>query len=462
MVQDQYNELDVLNDRISILTQALRVVGVYDKNQTELAKMLTGGEFNMIAVDNWAMLAEKGGLKGSVDWFPVDQIAGVLEKLMVQRQATIGQIYELTSISDIMRGASSSRETAKAQTLKAQYSSVRLQLTQKDVARWVMHAMKIKAEIICRHFQPQSILDQSQIEQTDSAAFAQQAVTLLKDYEGSEYRIEVGEDTLSLADYNAEREMRTEYITAVGQFLSQASSIMGEAPEALPYLLRMVQWVTASFRGSSDIESVLDEAIKQASQPKPDKPDPKAAADQAKAQADGQIAQVKAQADLQKTQLLEQGRQQSDQLKVQLAQMQIASAERIAAQNNETKLMVEQLKAELTKMVADTQAEGESAKLEMQAMLERLRVGQEAMGQMLDQHHQIQMADKQAAQASAQADKESAKEDKAEKGKEEPADTMHKELASVLAKLSDSISKPKVRRVKSRDKNGNIQEVEEI
>jgi hypothetical protein len=462
MVQDQYNELDVLNDRISVLTQALRVVGVYDKNQNELAKMLTGGEFNMIAVDNWAMLAEKGGLKGSVDWFPVEQIANVLEKLMVQRQAVIGQIYELTSISDIMRGASSSRETAKAQTLKAQYSSVRLQLTQKDVARWVMHAMKIKAEIICRHFQPKSIMEQSQVDQTDSAQFAQAAVELLKSYEGSEYRIEVGEDTLSLADYNAEREMRTEYITAVGQFLSQASSIMGEAPEALPYLLRMVQWVTASFRGSSDIESVLDEAIKMASQPKPQQPDPKAAADQAKAQADGQIAQVKAQADLQKTQLLEQGRQQSDQLKVQLAQMQIDSAERIATQNNETKMLVEQLKAELTKMVTDAQSEGDAAKLEMQAMLERLRVGQEAMGQMLDQHHQIQMADKQAAQASAQADKETAKEDKAEKGKEEPADNMHAELAAALAKLSESISKPKIRRVKSRDKNGNIQEVEEV
>lgn len=437
MVQDQYNELDTLNDRISVLTKALRVVGVYDKNQAELAKLLTGGEFNMVAVDNWAMLAEKGGLKGTVDWFPVEQIAGVLEKLTVQRQAVIGQIYELTSISDIMRGASNARETAKAQTLKAQYSSVRLQLTQKDVARWVMHAMKIKSEIVSRHFQPENIIEQSQIMQTESAQYAQAAVALLKNYRSAEYRIEVGEDTLSLADYNAEREMRTEYITAVGQFLSQASSIMGEAPEALPYLLRMVQWVTASFRGSSDIESVLDEAIAAASAPKPAAPDPEAAKAQAQAQADA----AKAQQDMAM-------QQHSDQVKLQIADMQAKSAERIATQNNETKLMVEQLKAELTQLVASTKAEGEQAKLEMQAMLERLRMGQEAMAQMLDQQHQAGMAEK-----------ESAAEEKAEP---DEAGESKPDLAAAIAKLSEALSKPKVRRVKSRDANGNIHEVEEI
>lgn len=261
MAADQYEELDILNDRIATLTKSLRVVGVYDKDQTELKQLLSGAEFAMVAVDNWAMLAEKGGLKGTVDWFPVEVIAEVLERLSIQRQSVIQQIYELTSIADIMRGASNPRETLGAQKLKSQYSSVRLQLVQQSVAMWIRSALRIKAEIICKHWQPETIAKCSQIQWTESVQFAQPAIQLLKDYKNSEYRIDVTEESLSIADYNAERELRTEYLVAVGQFLSQAGGMAQSYPQALPYVLKMIAWVTGAFRGAADIESVLDEAI---------------------------------------------------------------------------------------------------------------------------------------------------------------------------------------------------------
>lgn len=274
MVQDQYEELDDLNNRIHLLTKALRVVGVYDAGDAELANILTGGELRMIPISNWGMFGEKGGFKGAVDWFPVDQVAKVLEGLIDQRPLVIQQIYELTSISDIMRGVSESRETAKAQTLKAQYSSVRLQLSQQEIARFVTEALQIKAQIICTHFQPQSIIEQSQIEQTESAQFAEQAVMLLKNAKAREYRISIADQSLSMADYNAERETRIEFITAIGQFVSQAQQIITVMPQAMPYILKMIQWVASSFRGSDDIESVLDEAI-QALQANPLQPEDK-------------------------------------------------------------------------------------------------------------------------------------------------------------------------------------------
>lgn len=274
MVQDQYEELNVLNTRIYMLTESMRVVGVYDKSQAELSGFFRSPENRMIAVDNWAALGEKGGLKGVVDWFPIDQVAAVLEKLMLQRSSVIQQIYELTSISDIMRGASNPRETLGAQKLKSQFSSVRLQLTQQDVGKFVRHAMRIKAEMSCNLMQPQTLVEMSGIMHTDSAQIAPQAVELLKNYKSTAYRLEVSEETLSIADYNAERELRTEFLTAVGQFLSQAQGTTQAMPQALPYLLRMVQWLAASFRGSADIETVLDEAINMAANmPPPQNPE---------------------------------------------------------------------------------------------------------------------------------------------------------------------------------------------
>jgi hypothetical protein len=40
-------------------------------------------------------------------------------------------------------------------------------------------------------------------------------------------------------------------------------------PAAMPYVLRIIQWVISAFRGSSDIESVLDEAVKEATNAPP-------------------------------------------------------------------------------------------------------------------------------------------------------------------------------------------------
>jgi len=273
MLQDQYRELEMLNSRIYTITRALRVVGAYDSTNTELANMLTGPEFSMVGVSNWNALSEKGGLAKAVDWFPVEQLAIVLDKLSVQRQAVVAQLYELTGISDIMRGSSNPRDTLGAQKLKAQYSSVRLRLTQADVASFVCEAMRLRSEIMARHFTPEMLRRASQIDMTYSndPALVEQAIMLLKNQDEFDYRVAVTEESLSMADYTAEREMRVAYITAVGQFLSQSAQMVASMPAALPYIVEIIKWVTSSFRGSDDIEAVLDKAAQAAmsNQPQP-------------------------------------------------------------------------------------------------------------------------------------------------------------------------------------------------
>jgi hypothetical protein len=445
MVRDQYEELDNLNDRISVLVKALRVVGMYDKTNVELKNLLSGPEFSMVPVDNWDSFSEKGGIGKIVDWFPVEVIADVLMKLVEQRTLLVGQIYELTSISDIMRGASSPRETAKAQTLKAQYSSVRLQLVQQAVMKWVSQAISIRAEIMCKHFQPQTLKQISQIEFTESAPLADQAIALLKDFKSAEYRIDIGEETLSLADYNAERELRTEYLTSVGQFISQAGMILDSRPDAMPFLLKMVSWVTSSFRGSADMETVLDQAITAASQPLPP-------------QDNGESA--KAQAEVQKAEIAEQGRQASDQLKLAVAKLQTESSERIAQMNNETKTAIELMKQQFDQGMAEMEGQQEETRQQLDVMLERMRMAQEAVSKMFDQENANAERELQAEQSDMDRESEIEEpEDDEKTAKNEAAQAM---LIEVLGKLAAAIEKPKKRRVTARDKDGNIQEVEEL
>lgn len=274
ILQDQYSQLDELSTRITLLEKALRVVGVYDKSNAEVKRILSDARENdMIPVDNWAMLAERGGLKGTVDWFPVEVIAMTLEKLMVQKQNKVQEIYELTGISDILRGATQANETAAAQKIKAKYASIRLQYLQDEVSLFAQAALRLKAEIVSSQFQPETIMRVSQMQWTEDSQYLDAAVQLLKDEKLAKLRIEINEESLALPDYNDERDTRVEYLTAVGQFLSQVQPIIQIEAGAAPYFLKMVQWVTSGFRGAREMEGVLNAAI-AAVQNKPPAPPP--------------------------------------------------------------------------------------------------------------------------------------------------------------------------------------------
>lgn len=368
MMQDQYDELNELNTRIFLIEKALRVIGVYDQSAPELQRMLTEStENDMIAVKNWGNLAEKGGLKGSVDWFPLDTVAKVLGELSVQKSARLQEIYELSGISDIMRGVTEARETAAAQKLKAQYSSVRLQYRSGEVARFAEESLRIRSEIICS-FQPDTIKKKSQIEITDDAQLAAPAIELLKNKSVMPYRIRIAEESLALPDYNSERDTRVEFLTSTGQFLSQIMPMIQEKPETAPYMMKILQWVTAGFRGAQQMEGVLNQAyqamMQAAQQPQPEKPDPMVQLEQMKqageterakfeaqwktqlevieANSDQRVASIKAAADLQIAQLKEGMQQQSEALRAQIDSL----SEFIKLQLGTAKLQADKEKAE--------------------------------------------------------------------------------------------------------------------
>jgi hypothetical protein len=299
--QDQFRELDEINTRITWLTRATKVVGVYDKAADGVQRMLSNGvENQLIPVDNWAMFAETGGLKGKVDFMPIEQVVNAIERLRTYRADKTQQIYEVLGISDIMRGSSAASETATAQTLKAQFGSTRIQLMQHYIAEWVTDALRIKAEIISTHWQPETIARRSNIMRTPDKQFAEQAIGLLKNEEMLEYRIIVEADSMAAMDWSSERDSAVQFLQGLGAFISQVAPMAEKSPGAAPYLMKMLQWGMSKFRISSEIESVLDQAIsgmeKQLSTPpQPPPPDPQLQVEMAKIQSSEKIAAMEMQ-----------------------------------------------------------------------------------------------------------------------------------------------------------------------
>lgn len=277
--QDLYNEIDILQSRISLLTEACKLVGVYDKQNDGIKRIFNEGvENDLIPVDNWAMFAEKGGLKGSIDWVPIEMVAKTIEILDNRLAAKVQQLYEITGMSDIIRGASQPYEAAATSKVKAQFASIRVQALQDDFARFASDLQSIKMEIIQKHFQPENIIEQSNIMMTPDAQLAPQAVQLLKDRKKARWRITIRPESLALADYAQLKSDRMEYIMGTSQFMQSMAPLVQLDKRAVPTLLELLKWGLTGFKGSNEIEGVMDRAVKMftdlAKQPEQPKPDP--------------------------------------------------------------------------------------------------------------------------------------------------------------------------------------------
>ena len=369
LYQDQATELDILTDRIDGLVKALRVRGVYDASQPTLQRLLTEGDNNtLIPVDKWMAFSEKGGLKGSIDLLPLDTLSNALLQCYRARDEIKNQIYEITGISDIVRGQTSASETATAQQIKGQYAGLRLRAMQEDVALFASELFQLKAQVICTKFQPTTILQYAAAQAMNPAdqALIPQALMLLQDKPLRNVRIQVDSDSLVQIDENQNKRERTEFLQAMGGFLTQALPMGQQAPELVPMLIELVKFGVGAYKKAEPIEGAIDQAMDQlkqkqqqmAANPTPPPPDPEmvklqgqqqieqmkmqatAQADQLRVQADAQNAQTQAQFDMQ----VEQMKMQAEaQLESQKQQFEMA----LASQELQVKERQERYKSEL-------------------------------------------------------------------------------------------------------------------
>ena len=369
LYQDQATELDILTDRIDGLVKALRVRGVYDASQPTLQRLLTEGDNNtLIPVDKWMAFSEKGGLRGSIDLLPLDTLSNALLQCYRARDEIKNQIYEITGISDIVRGQTSASETATAQQIKGQYAGLRLRSMQEDVALFASELFQLKAQVICTKFQPTTILQYAAAQAMNPAdqALIPQALMLLQDKPLRNFRIQVDSDSLVQIDENQNKRERTEFLQAMGGFLTQALPMGQQAPELVPMLIELVKFGVGAYKKAEPIEGAIDQAMDQmkqkqqqmAANPTPPPPSPEmikmqgqqqieqmkmqatAQADQLRVQADAQNAQTQAQFDMQ----VEQMKMQAEaQLESQKQQFEMA----LANQELQVKERQERYKSEL-------------------------------------------------------------------------------------------------------------------
>ena len=352
LYQDQANALDILSTRISGLIDALKVRGVYDASEPTLQRLFTEGENNtLIPVKNWPAFSEKQGLRGAIDIVDITPIAMALKNAYEAMAQIKQEIYDITGISDIIRGQSNVIETATSAQIKSQFASLRLKEYQDGVAFYASNILKLKAQIICGQFQPETLIKIGGVQQLsqDDQALVPQAIQMLKNNPMRTFRIEVATDSMLYQDEQQEKEDRVAFLGAVGAYLEksvQAAQVM--PPEATPLLMDMLKFGVTGYRVGrvleGEFDNVVDAIKEQAKIPKQPQPDPEVM----KIQMEAQARQAELQAEL-------QARDHEIQLEAQKQEAQ--------ARND---MLERQHKAELDQALAKQQLEFDTWKTQLE------------------------------------------------------------------------------------------------
>ena len=368
--ESQAQEINELTKRIGLLTDALKVRGFYAGTENQKLTDLLAAETNtLVPIDSWAALADKGGMAGVVQWFPVDMVANVLKSCIETRKQMLDDVFQITGIADIMRGDTDPDETAAAQQIKSTWGSSRVRDKQKELSRFARDLLRIMGEVIAAKFSTDTLSRMTGVDLLSSpemkaqlqaqlqmqaalppapgrppfqpdAKLVRQLIdptwmeveALLRDNATRGFRIEIETDSTIEPIDQQEKERRVEFVQAVGLYLEKTLSVVQLAPEMLPVVVEGLKFLVRGFRVGREMEDVIEQALDQLqarASAQSGQPPQAHAAEQMKAQA----ATTNAQASVMKAQA-EQTRAHTDQFRAQ-SDAQIGMAQ-IGAENQRT------------------------------------------------------------------------------------------------------------------------------
>ena len=457
-IKDQIEEINQITARLHALAQSIKAKGFYPAGASDLADAIEAAlkspddRATLVGVPNWAAFGDNK-LGDTIVWLPLEQIANVVTGLVALRKQLIDDVYQITGLSDIMRGSTDPRETKGAQELKSQYGSIRIRDMRDELIRVARDVTRMVAEVIAENFQPKSLLDMSQMElpsdrdiaakvkqieaqiagiqqqiqeaQQDPQIQAQmqakpevaqqilkqaeqqvqqlqgqaeeakktitidQVVNLLREQRIRPFVLDIETDSTIAPDEDAQKQRANEFVTAMGGFLTQAIQAVQLMPQTAPLMAETMKYMASQYRAGRQLDTAIDEFADQIRQ----------MAGQPQGGED-QTAQKQAEADIQAKQADMQIKQQSAVADQQLKQADVDHAK--SMRERETAEKITLMQAEEQRKALEHQQRLEIGTLDIEKRkLELQKLG----GQIIaDQQSAAIKADQEAQQSAITAE----------------------------------------------------------
>ena len=392
--EGQARELNRITLRIARIIEALKVRGFYDSTVGGLDRVLEADDNELIAAENVVAMQQGQTLDRSIWLMPLNELVLVLQQLYTQRDQIKQIIYEITGISDIIRGSSSAYETATAQEYKNQWGALRLRRLQKQVSMFVRECLRVMGEIATR-MQPETLIKMTglpfprQAEQQQAQMMIQQLqgqagqlqmmaqqdpragqqlqalgeqiqkyqkvldkpnwetiIQFLQNSVVRNYRIDIEANSTIEPEAAEDGQKLGEFLNAFAQFMNGIAPLVQQGYLPIEAGKEMLLAITRRYRFGEDVE----ESLKQITMPQ-QQGDEKAKAAEQEAQAKIQQIQQKGQVEAQKGQMDLALKQLQLQQKQKEAEMDMA----LKAQELQVKQQEIAMKEQLGRVKAEAQ-----------------------------------------------------------------------------------------------------------
>ncbi|PLP58247.1 hypothetical protein CYK37_15130 [Mesorhizobium loti] len=371
------DELDTTTKRIRVITRQLKVKGWYGVSPTDVQAVLEADDNEFVPITDAEVWAKNGGLQAAVLFWPVERLIVVLSQLYGLRDQTKQAIYEITGISDIVRGASNAAETYGAQQLKSQWGSLRIHKMQRMIERASRDLFVMMAEVIPAKFSPQTLQKMTDVQllpspqdltpvapkplpqglPPEAMAQAQQAAVqeasqaeaarqkklqhltalngLMHERVSAGYRIDVETDSTVRADVSRKKQEATEFMSASSAFFASVGPLVQQGVMPANAAITIYGSFARLFNLGKAIEDVLDDLIAKVQQGvPPQQADGQADAAAAAEKRRQEAAQLDQQIKLQNAEVERQIKRENASLDLQIknAELQIKTSQLTAVQ----------------------------------------------------------------------------------------------------------------------------------
>lgn len=381
--KSQAKELNEITRRLKAIIRAMKVRGFYNSTVEGIEKVLEAEDNTMVPVENVASMPEGMAVDKLLWMMPLQELATTAQNLYNDRERIKQVIYEITGISDILRGASVASETATAQNIKNQWGSLRLKKMQKEVQRYCRDALAIMLEIAVTSFDNETIAamtglplmfeaDKKKIQEAFQAAGAnpeeppppdvqkaleapswEVVLELLRNDKLRSYKIDIETNSTIDAEAAQDKQDIAELLNSVSQFLNGVAPLIEKGVLPFEIAKEMLLSVSRRYTFGPQLEDALN--MMQAPPKEEDKPDPAEQAKLAAIQEQGKIDQAKGQVEVQIMQMEFDIKKQEAELEAQIrkeefavkqAELQLqkaALAMKLQVQERQHKMKMEQM-----------------------------------------------------------------------------------------------------------------------
>ena len=406
--QSQAKELNEITRRLKNIVQALKVRGFYNKDIEGIDKVLTAEDNVLVPVENMASMPEGTAADKMIWLMPLAELSTTAQNLYMQREQVKQVIYEITGISDILRGASVASETATAQNIKNQWGTLRLKKMQKEVQRYCREFLRIMLEIAVTKFGVDTVAAMTGLEfpteeQKNQAKVAAQnfmitarqqmqapqlpapgqdpsqmpapqpqqppelppelqkvlgtpsweeILGVLKDDVSRAYKVDIETNSTIDAEASQDKQDISELLNALSQFLNGVGPLIQEGVLPFDVAKTMMLAIARRFTFGPQLEDSLQQMT---APPAKDQPDP---SEQIKLQ----VLQKQAEVDMAEAQMKQQAMQRQQQIDEQNAQQDMELAQM------ELEIKREELKLKLVELQAKSQFAAAQHNYKMQSL----------------------------------------------------------------------------------------------